>query len=125
MGFRSKTLQYSFAEIDNEKSVPRATGWLFTIFDYPVTNFEFFDRVDLAAAGVRHATWQLEQCGDTGRQHVQLYVEFTQRQRRSRLSSILGFGKDAHGEPRRGTPAQAAAYCSKEDTRLAGPWYGL
>lgn len=107
---------------DSEARAPRSTGWLFTLFEVPVPASEIWAGVDTAAGGVRHCTWQLERCPDTGREHIQLYVEYTSRQRRSRLSAILGFGRTAHGDPRRGSPEQAAAYCSKEETRVAGPW---
>ena len=40
-----------------------------------------------------------------------------------RLSGVKELtGTAAHWEPRRGTHQQAAAYCSKEETRIDGPW---
>jgi len=39
-----------------------------------------------------------------------------------RLSALKKWLPKAHWEARRGSHAQAKAYCQKEDTRVAGPW---
>ena len=66
---------------------------------------------------------QLERAPDTGRLHLQLYVEYARRRSGSRIELVLGLPKSRyHGEARRGTTVQAAEYCSKEDTRVAGPY---
>jgi len=68
---------------------------------------------------VTYAVYQLER-GENGTPHLQGYLECNGRVRLSKVRSI--FGGHAHWETRRGTQAQAIAYCQKEETRLAGPW---
>lgn len=57
----------------------------------------------------------------SGTQHWQGYIEFTKKVTLAHLKDILCF-EGAHWEPRRGTQSQAIAYCSKQDTRVEGPW---
>nr|WAE42741.1 MAG: replication associated protein [Cressdnaviricota sp.] len=73
--------------------------------------------------GCTYAVWQLECAPDTGRLHWQGYAEFDKAMRYSTLHTYDGFANPpAHFEPRAGTQAQAIAYCSKEDSRVEGPW---
>lgn len=65
--------------------------------------------------------YQLERCPTTGRLHYQGYVRLDIKCRLGRAKAILGF-PTVHLEPRLGSHEQAAAYSSKEDTRIAGPW---
>lgn len=52
--------------------------------------------------------------------HLQYYV---QRDRQSTLSIMKrDICADSHWEPANGSPEQNIAYCTKEDTRVAGPW---
>lgn len=81
-----------------------------------------------AAQRVQHWTYQLEICPTTERSHVQLYVYFSSNVSLRTVQRRLSLA-NAHCEPCRGTPEQAAAYCSKDDTRdpadNSGPWaYG-
>lgn len=67
----------------------------------------------------KYAVWQLER-GSTD--HLQGYVQLAKR---ARLSAMKKINAEAHWEPRKGTHDQAKAYCTKEDTRVEGPWeYG-
>lgn len=68
----------------------------------------------------RYLVMQQELCPDTGRLHMQGYVELTRSMRISQVKSLLS--QTAHFEVRRGTRDQARAYCMKEDTRTDGPW---
>lgn len=70
---------------------------------------------------VKHAVWQLEE-SSTGTPHYQIYVEFSAPMRLGAMRNLEG-ADGAHWERRAGTAAEAAAYCSKEDTRLEGPYY--
>lgn len=71
--------------------------------------------------------WQLERCSDTQRLHLQLYVEFNNPLRIKPAQKALhaaGAPDDKmHMEARKGTPAQAAAYCKKADTAIPGCSY--
>lgn len=78
--------------------------------------------------GIKQCVWQLERGGDEGRLHVQGWVSFKNAVAFTRVKGWLG--DRAHVEPQRGSPAQAAAYCSKSDRGddipdWGGPhWYG-
>lgn len=63
-----------------------------------------------------------EEEGTDGTRHFQGYVEFARQHRWCRINRGLPEGEHIHCESRRGTQEGAIAYCSKEDTRVAGPW---
>lgn len=52
--------------------------------------------------------------------HLQGYVALLKKKRLRQVVKLLG--GHVHVERTRGTPAQAADYCKKADSRLAGPW---
>lgn len=87
-------------------------NWLFTL-NNPETN-------DLPEdwKHMRFRVYQRER-GDAGTEHLQGYVEFTKPVRLVAVRELL---PRAHWERRRGTQDQARDYCSKEDTRIDGPW---
>lgn len=64
--------------------------------------------------------FQKEVCPETQREHLQGYVILKQR---CRLSTFVRRFK-CHAELRKGSHSQAKTYCSKEETRVAGPWSG-
>lgn len=69
----------------------------------------------------KYCIWQEEQ-GEAGTRHLQGYIVWNTPKR---LSAIKKYAPTAHWEVRRGTHEQAKAYCSKEETRLSGPFtYG-
>lgn len=77
-----------------------------------------------------YQVYQVEKCPDTGRIHIQGYVEFKRSVRLNSAKKLLKLLK-AHLEPRQGSRQQARDYCMKEESRLihpdqeAGPWeYG-
>lgn len=70
--------------------------------------------------GVKYWVGQLEKAPDTGKLHFQSYVQLTRQQRMSWLKKNLS--ATAHLERARGTPQQNKDYCTKEDTRVDGPW---
>jgi len=66
------------------------------------------------------AIGQKEKCPTTGREHIQMYVQFARKCRGiKKLQDLLG---PCHVEIARGTAEQNIAYCSKDDTRVEGPW---
>lgn len=73
-------------------------------------------------AKLKYAVWQVERCPDTGRLHIQCYVEFTQPVRVAWVQQRLRI-PGAHLEKRMGNRDQAISYCSKESTRVEGPYY--
>lgn len=75
---------------------------------------------------IRYLVYQLERGEETGRLHLQMYLELHDSMRIQTVvnvvKSIVGKGKSVRVEKRQGSQTQAVAYCSKEDTRIAGPW---
>lgn len=67
--------------------------------------------------GTGYCKYQLEQ-GESGTKHLQGYIELSKRTAFSTVAKKFPW----HVEARRGTQTQAIEYCSKEDTRLEGPW---
>lgn len=65
--------------------------------------------------------WQLERGDASGAMHLQGYVEFGSSFRLGDVKRAL-CRPDAHLEQRRGSKQQAIEYCTKEETRFAGPW---
>lgn len=68
---------------------------------------------------LKYLVYQLEESPTTGAIHVQWYAEFVSPVRRGHVQRILG-GRP-HCEPRRGSPHQARAYCTKQDTAASAP----
>lgn len=69
---------------------------------------------------VRFMIWQYEM-GEFGTPHLQGYMECTRTVRMTQVKAILG-SNEVHVEKSRGSGDENIAYCSKEDTRIAGPW---
>jgi len=92
----------------------QSKNWIGTINNPTHTEFDEFLKRPYAG----YAVWQLER-GASGTMHYQFYVEFSNKVRRNVLSSYF---PHSFLEPRRGTQAEAIGYCTKEDTRVAGPW---
>lgn len=71
--------------------------------------------------GLRYAVWQLEM-GENGTPHYQMYLNFKRSVRLGTIKKLEGLER-CHAEARRGTKVEAVAYCSKEDSRLEGPYW--
>jgi len=61
---------------------------------------------------------QLER-GEQGTLHLQAYIEYANA---VRIGSVKRDFPTCHAERRKGTRAQALEYCTKDDTRVQGPW---
>lgn len=92
--------------------------WMMTIPAEKITD----DDIELFLTSVHAsgAVFQREQGEKTQYTHWQMLVQFPSPKRFSTLKNqCKRFGMDqAHLEPRRGTVAQAVAYCSKSETRV-------
>jgi len=86
--------------------------WIFTL-NNPDSLLDISD-----CPGIRYCIYQ-EEVGENGTLHFQGYLELARAQRLSWLRRWL---PNAHFEPRRGTREQARAYCTKEETRVGGPY---
>ena len=93
----------------------QARNWMFTInnpmYDNPQDDPGNWD-------GVKYLIYQLEE-GENGTPHFQGYVCFHTNHR---LSALKKLNSRAHWELRMGTHEEAKKYCSKEETRLDGPY---
>lgn len=59
---------------------------------------------------------QREKCPETGKEHIQGYIEFISPVRFTVVQKH--FNEKCHCEPRKGTQEQAIEYCKKEDSRV-------
>lgn len=116
---------------DHFAIIVQARNWCFTLYDDERLNLLndgaqgggalAAPPLELDHPHVRAYVYQLERCPETGRLHIQGYVEFTRPKRMGGVKSIIGSGT-VHLEQRRGSRNQAIEYCRKENSRVAGPW---
>lgn len=81
-------------------------------------NFDEDFKERIASWGASYAIYQHE-VGEEGTPHIQGYLEFNKKMRMSALKKLH---PTVHWEKRQGTQQQAINYCSKEDSRVEGPW---
>lgn len=95
--------------------------WKFTLFKDGLSPTELSDHVIeiLQESRVRYYIFQVESAPSTGRLHIEGYVVFNSNMRSNAVRLFLD---NAHVEKRRGTHDQARAYCSKETSRILGPF---
>lgn len=89
-----------------------AKDWCFTIFPPRgeiLLDLEECQRT-ITQWPFRYIVYQIELCPTTGREHLQGFVQWEDKQR---LSALKKFHATAHWEKRRGTPYEAAHYCKK------------
>lgn len=98
---------------DGGGATSRAKYWLFTL-----NNYEGLLQCNEWPVVPEYCIYQ-EEVGDSGTPHLQGYVCFFERMR---LPGVRSCVPGAHWEVRRGTHEEAKAYCSKEDTRVGGPY---
>lgn len=101
-----------YLDLEAVKTSNGARGWVFTLNNYSSVD------VPRAVEGVKYAIWQAEK-GEKGTKHLQGYFLFESTKR---LPGVKKIFPTAHWEIRRGTHEQARDYCSKEETRVEGPW---
>lgn len=95
-------------------------AWMMTLYSSPEHDW---DEESIDAIMKAHGwKWcgQAEEGHEKHHKHFQLYVEAPNPIVGSSLSKAFFH---AHVEPRRGTRAEAFAYCVKEDTRVDGPFF--
>lgn len=73
---------------------------------------------------VKYCVWQIEQAGPSSTPHLQVYLELNKPRDRGWIQRMLNC-RGSHWEVRQGSADQAEEYCSKEETRVLGPFkYG-
>lgn len=85
-------------------------SWCFTINNSDV--FEYDEK------SMEYLVYQKER-GESGTEHYQGYVHLIKK---CRISAMKKVHSTAHWEQARGTATQNKTYCTKEDTRIDGPW---
>lgn len=104
----------------------RTRKWVWTLQlsgpDDPLANPRVFisDVLEPAAATTVGSVWQHERGERKQRDHLQGATIFKHPRR---LAGVRRLMQRAHWEEARGTWAQIVTYCTKEDTRVAGPYY--
>jgi len=74
--------------------------------------------------GVGYLVYQRELCPDSGREHIQGYVQFSKQYRllqaKSRVQSMFSTGSSPRMALANGTPEQNRVYCTKSESRKSG-----
>ncbi len=86
--------------------------WCFT--DFTIRDY------DELPEHVTYMVWQKEECPTTNRAHLQGYVELSKRRGLNFMRAAIS--DTAAWAVRRGTQEECIAYCTKDDTRILGPW---
>lgn len=111
------------------KSKLKNRNYMFTLFDFEegkegeIVNLDAEIRVkDNIKKIIKYIIYQKEQCPETGRLHLQGYVELNAPLRYKKLKELAFNSEEVHFDERRGTREEAIAYCEKEETKIDGPW---
>lgn len=100
-------------------------AWIFTINNPPVSSDVTKPLLTALPPEMKYIVYQLEKGKEEETLHIQGYVIFVNRiVLRSAVELLCTYFHCAHPhlEPRRGTHKQADDYCTKLETRVAGPW---
>lgn len=81
---------------------------VFTWNSYPDEHEDLLRGID----EISYCVYQ-EETGESGNKHLQGYIELSKQMSLRKIAGMFPW----HIEPRKGTQAQAIAYCTKEDTR--------
>lgn len=77
----------------------------------------------LNEAVLQYCVWQEESCPETGRIHLQGFLQMKVKTTMKRVKeSIFSDSPHVHLETMRGTPHDCYNYCTKEESRVDGPW---
>lgn len=107
------------AEIKMSRESP-AKCWCFTVFPEDDTDsMHEWLQYQWNSGAWTYLVGQVEVAPETGRYHLQAFGVLGSKKRLTQLKKIDG---RAHWERMQGTPAQAKAYCTKQETRVEGPW---
>lgn len=93
----------------------RVDRWIF-VFNNPPVGWTPPQQV----SEVAYMVWQRER-GKEGTEHIQGYVRFNTRKRFNTVKNYFSV-PEIHIEPAKGTEDQNMRYCTKEETRVEGPW---
>lgn len=91
----------------------RIRNWFFTCHDTD------WSPKEIPTEKVKYAVWQLERGEKTQKDHLQGYIEFHAQMTMTAMKKIHS---TANWQERKGTQQQVIDYCTKEETRVDGPW---
>jgi len=94
----------------------RAIGWTFT-WNNPTRSGPDLLKL-LQATGATYSVFQHER-GESGTPHYQGYIHFKAARRFDAVKKILPL---AHWQEQKGNAEHSIVYCTKQDTRIGGPW---
>lgn len=104
-------------------------GWCFTLHkqdgeDHKDEEEKTYFHPQVNHASVIYAVWQEEECPDTGRIHLQGYLYFGDKKPRMKWvkATIFPKSRHVHLKPANGSPEDNHTYCTKEESRVDGPW---
>lgn len=89
-------------------------NWCFTCFDIHVVPEVMFE------GDYQYLVYQYEKCPKSKRMHIQGYIVFKAKTRRS---TCKRYHREIHWETRKGSHSEAKGYCLKEETRIEGPYH--
>lgn len=91
----------------------RGTHWTFTSFKSSKPDFD--------EKTMRYMVYQKEKCPKTGKEHFQGYVQFLLKKTMTSAKKALNDEK-VHLDLARADSESNKAYCTKEESRIDGPW---
>ncbi len=97
---------------------PKSKFWCFTLNNPRSTEKE--DLFDDVRNNITFSVWQLE-AGEMDTQHIQGYVILKDHRDLIQLKRNI-LTRETHAEVARGSPLDNFNYCTKDDTRVDGPW---
>lgn len=107
-----------FKKMELEPMTGKARNVIFTCFD-----MDFKHALAANNPEIVFMVLQLERCPTSGRLHYQGYMELNDQYRNRKLQAICGVKMSFYD--RKGTQQECITYCTKEETRVDGPWtYG-
>ena len=116
---------------ENTETAPKkntqARDWCFTV-NNPVQTEDVFLAYLKTLDDIRYAVFQREKAPDTGTEHYQGYMEFSQPKWFTTVRNLLSektIGVQAHVEQRRKKRKKARAYCMEAETRISPQYYEL
>lgn len=93
----------------------KSKNWCFT--EYTQENFMEWK---VGEKMLVYTVFQLEKCPETGRLHYQGFIHL--RDKKDRAYMRKHYTDTAHWDPCDGSPEQNITYCTKEESRVMGPW---
>lgn len=99
----------------------KSQAWCFTLYTKLDNKGLYSPTFVYDEENMVYAVMQLEECPTTGRLHFQGYVEYKNRVSFDRAKRLLQ-SDSVNIRVAKGSSEQNTTYCTKEDTRVDGPW---